>query len=382
MIEKTISTHNGSIVHRDHNIRNYKPGQLPINIYPERMKFNEVLIDETPQHAYKRIFGQALQEYNDKQTRPERKIRSYYSHIKKSAKQHPLYEMIIQIGDYKDTGTENIDNEKACIKEYIAGWQKRNPNLELIGAYIHADEMTLHAHLDYVCVGHNYSKGMRIQAGMVKALEEQGFVKEGKETAQIKWERRENKELERICIAHAVRHPEGEKTVHLRTEEYKVKKELEEVSSQIAEKTTELDKLIKQKEVIKSEKERLSGEVLTLKEVEELEVGKDFFGRKKNFINLPYDKYMKMKRTCEKLGLFDRDKAEFEIYKKQQQEMLKKQQTNLKMLKINLFEKQEQTYKYERFLEEFLSKYQIGGQNLQKIFEERVKSNNLEINLR
>lgn len=335
MIEKTISTHNGSIVHRDHNIRNYKPGQLPINIYPERMKFNEVLIDETPQYAYKRIFGQALQEYNDKQTRPERKIRSYYSHIKKSARQHPLYEMIIQIGDYKDTGTENIDNEKACIKEYIAGWQKRNPNLELIGAYIHADEMTLHAHLDYVCVGHNYSKGMRIQAGMVKALEEQGFVKEGKETAQIKWERRENKELERICIAHAiaVRHPEGEKTVHLRTEEYKVKKELEEVSSQIAEKTTELAKLIKQKEVIKSEKERLSGEVLTLKEVEELEVGKDFFGRKKNFINLPYDKYMKMKRTCEKLGLFDRDKAEFEIYKKQQQEMLKKQQTNLKMLK-------------------------------------------------
>lgn len=327
MNEKTISTHNGSIVHRDHNIRNYKPLQLPANIDPEHSKYNEVLIDETPQHAYKQIFGQALQEYNNKQTRPERKIRSYYSHIKKSAKQHPVYEMIVQIGDYKDTGNENIEIEKACIKEFIVGWQKRNPSLELIGAYIHADEMTLHAHLDYVCVGHNYSKGMRIQAGMVKALEEQGFVKEGKETAQIKWERRENKELERICIAHAiaVRHPEREKTEHLQTEKYKLTKGLEEASSQLSEMTKDLKILHEQKEVIESEKTKLAGEVLTMKEVEELEVGKDIFGRKKNFINLPYDKYIKMKRTCEMLGLLDKDKAEFEIYKKQQQEMLKKQ---------------------------------------------------------
>lgn len=264
MNSKTISTHNGSIVHRDHNIRNYKPEQLPTNINPERLKYNEVLIDETPQHAYKRIFGQALQEYNDKQNRPERKIRSYYSHIKKSAKQHPVYEMIVQIGDCNDTGNENIENEKACIIEFIAGWQKRNPNLELIGAYIHADEMTLHAHLDYVCVGHNYVKGMRMQAGMVKALEGQGFVKEGKETAQIKWERRENKELERICIAHAiaVRHPEGEKTEHLRTEEYKLRKEVEEASCNISEMTAELNSLVEQAKTLNSEKEKLIGEVL------------------------------------------------------------------------------------------------------------------------
>lgn len=374
MIERTISTHNGSVVHRDHNIRNYKPEQMPNNIKSERTKYNEILIDETPQHAYKRIFGQALQEYNDKQTRPERKIRSYYNHIKMSAKQHPLYEMIVQVGDYKDTGTENIENEKACIKEFISGWKLRNPNLELIGAYIHCDEMTLHAHLDYICVGHNYSKGMRMQAGMVKALEEQGFIKEGKETAQIKWERRENKELERICIAHAiaVRHPEKEKTVHLQTEEYILRKALEESSSQLAEMSKELKVLNEQKEVIESEKAKLAGEVLTMKEVEDLEVGKDIFGRKKNFINLPYEKYIKMKRTCEKLGLLDKDKAEFEIYKKQQQEMFKKQQTNLNMLKINLFEKQEQTYKYERFLEKFLLEYQIGGKNLQKIFTDRL----------
>lgn len=73
-----------------------------------------------------------------------------------------------------------------------------------------------------------------------------------------------------------------------------------------------------------------------MKEVEELEVGKDIFGRKKNFINLPYDKYIKMKRTCEMLGMLDKDKAEFEIYKKQQQEMLKKQKQNLKIILVDL----------------------------------------------
>lgn len=52
------------------------------------------------------------------------------------------------------------------------------------------------------------------------------------------------------------------------------------------------------------------------------------------------------------------------------------------MLKINLFEKQEQTHKYERFLEKFLSEYQIGGKNLQKIFADRLKSANNEINVR
>ena len=40
---------------------------------------------------------------------------------------------------------------------------------------------------------------MSTQSALVKAFGQQGFFKDGKETAQIKWERRENAELERLC---------------------------------------------------------------------------------------------------------------------------------------------------------------------------------------
>lgn len=63
--------------------------------------------------------------------------------------------------------------------------EKRNPNLELIGAYIHSDEATIHAHLDYIPVATGYKKGLVIQNGLVKALDQQGFIKHGKETASL-----------------------------------------------------------------------------------------------------------------------------------------------------------------------------------------------------
>ena len=40
---------------------------------------------------------------------------------------------------------------------------------------------------------------MSTQSALVKAFGQQEFFKDGKETAQIKWERRENAELERLC---------------------------------------------------------------------------------------------------------------------------------------------------------------------------------------
>ncbi|MDO5401987.1 MAG: hypothetical protein Q4F11_00985 [Eubacteriales bacterium] len=37
--------------------------------------------DETIGHAYHRIFDEALNEYNDKQKRADRKIQNYHQHI-------------------------------------------------------------------------------------------------------------------------------------------------------------------------------------------------------------------------------------------------------------------------------------------------------------
>lgn len=233
---KTISTHNGSSANREHNIRNPRATDKQEHIDKSLKGNNEILHDEKPREAYKRIFGEALDKYNAKQTRDDRKIGSYFSHIEKDAKKHPVYEMIVQIGDRNDTGID-APEERACLKEFYEGWAERNPHLECIGAYIHADETdgTVHMHIDYVPVATGYKRGMEVQNGLVKALEQQGFTKEGKLTAQIQWEKRENAVLEAICERHGIEivHPEGEKRKHLDTDIYKAQEQLKELQQEV-----------------------------------------------------------------------------------------------------------------------------------------------------
>lgn len=243
---KTISTHNGSVANRDHNIRNPYATDKQEHIEKSLQGNNEILHDEKPREAYERIFGKALADYNAKQTREDRKIKSYYNHINADEKKHAVYEMIVQIGDRKDTGI-NAPEERACLKEFYEGWKERNPNLECIGAYIHADEKdgTLHMHVDYVPVAHGYQRGLETQNGLVKALQEQGFEKQGKATAQIQWEARENRALEEICRQHGieVEHPASDKREHMRTEQYKVYAELKETKKELATLQKKTDRL-------------------------------------------------------------------------------------------------------------------------------------------
>lgn len=231
----TISTHNGSNVAREHNIRNEKVVSKESHIDPNGV--HETWHDEKIRDAYERLFGDALEEYNQKQSREDRKIKSYYNHIDQDAKKKPCYEMIIGIYKKDAHGKRAIPDEvgKEIMREFVDGWKERNPNLEMIGAYYHADEQGApHVHIDYIPVAHNCSRGLKTQNGLVKALGEQGFEKKGKETAQIRWERRENQELESICNEYGleVEHPRtGEK--HLDIAQYKIERELEGLKGDI-----------------------------------------------------------------------------------------------------------------------------------------------------
>ena len=62
-----ISTHNGSKAHREHNIRKDYVVSSQDHIDTSRSSLNEVWADEKHSQAYKRIFGQALEEYNNRQ---------------------------------------------------------------------------------------------------------------------------------------------------------------------------------------------------------------------------------------------------------------------------------------------------------------------------
>lgn len=272
----TISTHNGTAVAREHNIRNKKVVSKENHIDPNGI--HETWIDEPIRQAYERLFGESVQNYNNKQTRADRKIDSYYNTICKDKKKHPVYEMIIGVyGKSEDSSSIcSVEQGKAIMQKFVEDWSRRNPNLELIGAYYHADEDgEPHVHLDYVPVAHGYTRGMETQTGLVKALGEQGFEKNGKATAQIQWEKRENDYLTSLCedVGLIVTHPQIEGRKHIETQTFKLQKQIEELRKETAKlKNAHSEDLLEKAKFLKSVMEKATGgKRLTKEEISKIE---------------------------------------------------------------------------------------------------------------
>lgn len=239
----TISTHNGSQVSQQHNLRNRKVTDKEEHI--DKDGIHETWVHETQRQAYHRLFDEAQAAYNAKQKRADRKIDNYYQQVQSSNKQHTCYEMIIGI-----YGNEDKKTCKEIMKEFVDTWQERNPNLELIGAYYHADEQgEPHVHIDYIPVAHGYKRGMETQAGLVKAFEEMGYQTQGKATAQIQWESDQNKYLENLCLKRNIKieHPQKDNVHHLRTELYKSQKQIEDLTQQLETTNKQLEEVLNMK---------------------------------------------------------------------------------------------------------------------------------------
>ena len=249
--EVTISTHNGSQVARQHNLRNPKVITKEDHIDPNG--HFEVWLDEDPKIAYERLFGEAVKAYNEKQSRPDRKITNYYKQICEDKKKKPVYELIIGIYGKKADGAPicSKNDGRRILRAFTEDWERRNPQLKLCGLYYHCDEsvgvngsQVGHVHIDYIPVGENCTYGASVQSSLTKALEQQGFQSQGiNNTAQMQWEARENQFLASLC-AHAgfevVRGKGGKE--HLDTATYKKVKELQELQEQQAELTQSIAK--------------------------------------------------------------------------------------------------------------------------------------------
>lgn len=272
----TISTHNGTAVAREHNIRNKKVVNKENHIDPNGI--HETWIDEPIRQAYERLFGESVRNYNNKQARADRKIDSYYNTICKDKKKHPVYEMIIGVYGKSEDGSPicSAEQGKAIMQKFVEDWSRRNPNLELIGAYYHADEDgEPHVHLDYVPVAHGYVKGMETQTGLVKALGEQGFEKNGRATAQIQWEKRENDYLTSLCedVGLTVIHPQIEGRKHIETQVFKLQKRIEELQAEVIRlQTARQEDLLEKATFLKGIVEKATGgKRLTKDEIKKIE---------------------------------------------------------------------------------------------------------------
>ena len=252
---KTISFHNGTTWSRGHNIRDERYTRKQEHIDKSLTEKNVIIRDVPVRKAYEEIFGQSVDEYNAKQKRSDRKIIDYYEKVKQEKKKHTVYEDVVQIGDRSDTGND-AELEKQALIRFAEEWEERNPNLHLIGAYIHCDEPdgTVHLHIDYIPVA-ECSRGMKLQNSLDRALRQQGFQSENiHQTAQIAWQEREREALCSICkdlgidVRKAQGRSEGRK--HLSKQEYieakkeqqsQIESELHPLKEQVAALQRELD---------------------------------------------------------------------------------------------------------------------------------------------
>lgn len=189
-----------------HNRREYeKIGKpIPDNIDSSKTAENITLVDRDIKEAYREIFGEALDKYNAKQKRADRKIEDYCDHIKKSKNGEKLfYEDVVQWGSKDDfQNPQTRERAKEALVKYVEGFEERNPNLKLIGAYIHMDEASPHLHLDYVPVAHGYSRGLSTRNSLDRAMKEMGFAPENesrKNNATKLWKESERSYFGEIC---------------------------------------------------------------------------------------------------------------------------------------------------------------------------------------
>lgn len=202
------------------------------NVDSSRTKDNIIFIEQPIADAYDDLFGAAIERYNAKQRRSDRKIKcGYFEHVFKRSpaqtvvtsadKRKSFYEDVVQIGTKDDTGVGSADAAVAaeCLTEYMNGFQERNPNFRVFNAVLHMDEATPHLHIDYIPVGH-YKQGVDTQNGIAQALKEMGFGT-GKD-AISRWRESERAVLEGICKAHGIEIAAPEKSRgSLTVEQYK-----------------------------------------------------------------------------------------------------------------------------------------------------------------
>ncbi|MBO6308200.1 MAG: plasmid recombination protein [Oribacterium sp.] len=204
------------------------------NVDKSRTHENITLVKEDIQTVYHELFDKALSEYNAKQKRKDRRIKNYYEHINHSKQEKPFYEVIFQIGNTEDThcGTLEAFIATKALRQFVEGFQERNPHIRVFNAVIHLDEETPHVHINFIPFATNQMRGLSTRNSLSKALEQQGFKGEGKnKTCTMQWVEHEKEMLADTMKGFGIEWEQlGTHEQHLDVLDYKKKMRVHEVA--------------------------------------------------------------------------------------------------------------------------------------------------------
>ncbi|WP_026593407.1 plasmid recombination protein [Bacillus sp. UNC437CL72CviS29] len=160
-------SHQSSLSHNNRENIHGNPG-----IDPSRLDENIYFVQKDIRSVYKDVFQEAVDKYNEKQKRNDRKIKDYYDKIHKDEKTHEQRELVVAIGEGKDD-PKYREAKKEALKQYAGAFQERNPNLAVYNMVLHDDEANPHLHINYV-PNFESSRGLTRRVGMDRALQQQG----------------------------------------------------------------------------------------------------------------------------------------------------------------------------------------------------------------
>ena len=231
----------------NHNSRKFKAA----NVDGERSHLNIDYCNENIKEVYHQLFDDALERYNAKQTREDRRIENYYEKIRSGKQEKPFHELILQIGDKDNMGatTENGELAKTILDEYFQHFQERNPTLRVFSAHLHMDEATPHLHIDFVPFTTGSKRGLDTRVSLKQALATLGF-KGGTRgmTEWNQWVQSEKEALAEVMERHGIEwEQKGTHEKHLSVLDFEKKQRAEEVEQLNAEKSA-IEKDVKKAE--------------------------------------------------------------------------------------------------------------------------------------
>ena len=148
-----------------HNLRDYdKNKELIRVIYGTDNIINDV------KDLYLKEFEESKLEYNNKQTRENRKIKDYFKKVCESQNDIAC-EIIIELGDMDFWNDKDQECKLKMIDVYneqIKDLTKIVPTFKIANATIHFDETSPHMHIVGVPVVENCTRGMKKQVGKSK----------------------------------------------------------------------------------------------------------------------------------------------------------------------------------------------------------------------
>ena len=157
-----------------HNLRQYDNNQELI----KTIKGSNDIVKDV-KDLYLDLFDEARLEYNNKQTRDDRKIDNYFNKIANDTKHDLACEIVIELGnmeywdekslEYKYQMTQVFEQQLEDLKEIV-------PDFYIANATIHFDEHSPHMHIVGVPVKENCKTGLSRQVGKTSIFTKESLV--------------------------------------------------------------------------------------------------------------------------------------------------------------------------------------------------------------